>query len=142
METEFAEIAEEPAKSSINERRPVKRVTWRPPLAGWVKCNIDAAFVEVHFGGAKIVVLRDHTENLLTGSNSKIVATSPFAAEALAVREVLLMAKNFQLERIIIKSDSLILIQALKSQALIVEIQVFLDDISDLSRSISNCGFI
>ncbi|XP_016170478.1 uncharacterized protein LOC107613135 [Arachis ipaensis] len=142
MKIEFAEIVEEPAKTSINERRPVRRVTWRPPLAGWVKGNVDVTFVEVHSGGATAAVIRDHTRNLLTDSNSKIMATSPLAAEALAVREALIMANNFQLERIIIESDSLILIQALKSQASIAEIQVILDDILDLARSISNCGFI
>ncbi|RYR47301.1 hypothetical protein Ahy_A07g033241 [Arachis hypogaea] len=141
MEIEFTEMAEELAKSFVNERRKVRRVTWRPSLPGWVKCNVDAVFVEVFSGGATTAVFRDHHENLLTASNSKIVATSPLVAEALAVRKALIIAKNFQLERIIFESDSLILIQALKSKASIAEIQVILDDILDLARNISNCGF-
>ncbi|RYR13549.1 hypothetical protein Ahy_B04g070483 [Arachis hypogaea] len=140
MEIEFVEIAEESSTSSTMKRRSVRRATWRPPLARWVKYNIDASFVEVHFGGATTAILRDHTKNLFTDSNSKIAATSPFAAKALAVREALIMAKTFK-KRIIIEFDSLILIQALKPQASIVEIQVILDDILDLARSISNCGF-
>ncbi|RYR60113.1 hypothetical protein Ahy_A04g017204 [Arachis hypogaea] len=90
--------------------------------------------------GSTAVLFIDHAENLLTASNSKIAATLPLAAEALAVREALIIARNFQLERIILESDSLILIQALKSKASIAEIQVILDDILDLARHISNCG--
>ncbi|KAL4320923.1 hypothetical protein AHAS_Ahas14G0059000 [Arachis hypogaea] len=133
METEFTKMAEEPANCSVNNRRTVRRVTWRPPLPGWVKCNVDAAFLEVLSGGATTAVFRDHVGNLLTASNSKIAATSPLATEALAVREALIIAKNFQLDRIIFESDSLILIQALKSKATIAEIQVILDDILDLT---------
>ncbi|QHN93426.1 uncharacterized protein DS421_17g592590 [Arachis hypogaea] len=141
METKFAEMAEEPANCSVIDRRTVRRVTWRPPPPGWVKCNVDAAFLEVLHGGATAAVFRDHVGNLLTASNFKIATTSPLAAEALAVREGLIIAKNFQLERVIFESDSLILIQALKSKATIVEFQVILDDILDLARNISNCGF-
>ncbi|RYR34741.1 hypothetical protein Ahy_A10g049745 [Arachis hypogaea] len=98
-------------------------------------------FREVYSGGTTAAVFKDHAGSLLTASNSKIAASSPLAAEAFAVREALIMAKNFQLDRIIFESDSLILIQALKSKASIVEIQVILDDILELVRSITNCGF-
>ncbi|RYR61975.1 hypothetical protein Ahy_A04g019257 [Arachis hypogaea] len=87
METEFADSAEVPAITSMDTRRTVRRVTWRLPLLGWIKCNVDAAFLEVFSGGATAAVLRDHVGNLLTASNSRIAASSPLAAEALAVRE-------------------------------------------------------
>ncbi|XP_072084356.1 uncharacterized protein [Arachis hypogaea] len=141
METEFADSAEVPAITSMNARRTVKRVTWRPPLPGWIKCNVDAAFLEAFSGGATAAVFRDHAGNLLTASNSRIAASSPLAAEALVVREALILVQNFQLERVIFESDSLLLIQALKSKASITEIQVILDDILDLVRNLSNFGF-
>ncbi|XP_057719433.1 uncharacterized protein LOC130933842 [Arachis stenosperma] len=141
MEIEFVDFAGEPAINSIHGRRTVRRITWRPPLPGWIKCNVDAAFLEVFSRGATAAVFRDHAGNLLTASNSKIAASSPLAVEALAIREALIIAKNFQLERIIFESDSLILIQAVKSKASIAEIQIILDDILDFARNISNCGF-
>ncbi|RYR23091.1 hypothetical protein Ahy_B03g068364 [Arachis hypogaea] len=141
MEIDFADVVEEPAISSNHDRRTDRRVTWRPPPPGWIKCNVDAAFREVYSAGATAAVFRDHAGSLLTASNHRIAASSPLAAEAFAVREALIMAKNFQLDRIIFESDSLILIQALKSKASIAEIQVILDDILELVRSITNCGF-
>ncbi|RYQ85065.1 hypothetical protein Ahy_B10g104566 [Arachis hypogaea] len=83
METEFANFAEEPAISSIHDTRTVRRVTWRPPPPGLIKCNVDATFLKVFSGGATTAVFRDHVGNLLTASNSKIAASSPLAAEAL-----------------------------------------------------------
>ncbi|XP_072069688.1 uncharacterized protein [Arachis hypogaea] len=105
------------------------------------KMKVCTAFLEVFSGGATAAVLRDHVGNLLTASNSRIAASSPLAAEALAVREAVILAQNFQLQRVIFESDSLKLIQALKSKASIAEIQVILDDILDLVRNISNFGF-
>ncbi|XP_020963460.1 uncharacterized protein LOC110265048 [Arachis ipaensis] len=107
--------------------RSGSRVTWRPPLQGWIKCNVDVAFVGAQSVGATAVVFRDHNGTLLSGINSTIIAASPLAAEALA--------------KVIIESDNQILIQALKSHASIAEIQVVLDDILHLARGIPNYGF-
>ncbi|KAL4360056.1 hypothetical protein AHAS_Ahas08G0139200 [Arachis hypogaea] len=95
MELKLAELAEEPAKSSTNVTRTGNRVTWRPPLVGWIKYNVDIAFDEAHSMGATAAVFRDHNGTLLSGINSIIVATLPLAAEALAIRAVLMMSRNF-----------------------------------------------
>ncbi|RYR33899.1 hypothetical protein Ahy_A10g048567 [Arachis hypogaea] len=110
MELEFAKMAEEPVKSSINATITGSRVTWRPPLVGWIKCNVDAVFDKAHSAGATAAVFRDHNGTLLSGINSTIVATSLLALEALS--------------KVIIESDNQMLIQALKSHASITEIQV------------------
>ncbi|XP_057734045.1 uncharacterized protein LOC130949302 [Arachis stenosperma] len=141
MKLEFAKLEEEPAKHSTSVRRSGSKVTYRPPPAGWIKCNVDAAFVETRSTGATTAVYRDPNGSLLTGINSTIVATSPLAAEALAVREALIMSTNFQMEKVIIESDNQILVQALKSHASIADIQVILDDILYLVKGIPNCGF-
>ncbi|XP_057761092.1 uncharacterized protein LOC130981521 [Arachis stenosperma] len=141
MELEFVEMAEKPINSSTNATRTGGRVTWRPPLVGWIKCNVDAAFDKAHSTGATAVVFRDHNGTLLSGINSSIVATSPLAAEALAVRAALILSRNFQMQKVIIESDNQILIQALKSHVSIAEIPVILQDILHLVRGIPNCGF-
>ncbi|RYQ99126.1 hypothetical protein Ahy_B07g087000 [Arachis hypogaea] len=132
---------EVPAKVSTNITRTGSRVTWRPPLEGWIKRNVDAAFVEAHSLGATAAVFRDHNGTLLSGINSFIVATLPLAAEALAVRTALIMSQNFQMQKVIIESDNQILIQALKSHTSIAKIQVILEDILHLARGILSYGF-
>ncbi|KAL4286374.1 hypothetical protein AHAS_Ahas19G0079800 [Arachis hypogaea] len=129
------------SKESTNATRIGSRVTWRPPLVGWIKCNVDAAFDKAHSAGATAAVFKDHNGTLLSGINSTIVATSPLAAEALAVRAALIMSRNFQMQKVIIELDNQILIQALKSHASIAEIQVILQDILHLVRGIPSYGF-
>ncbi|RYR05051.1 hypothetical protein Ahy_B06g084898 [Arachis hypogaea] len=141
MELEFRELSEQPAKHTTTVSRLASRVTWRPPLQGWIKCNVDVAFIDAQSVGAVAAVFRDHNGSLLSGINSTIVAGSPLAAEALAIRAALIMSQNFLMQKIIIESDNQILIQALKSHASIAEIQVVLDDILHLARIISSCGF-
>ncbi|QHO10911.1 uncharacterized protein DS421_15g493710 [Arachis hypogaea] len=141
MEIEFTENTEAPARISTTMRKLVRSSTLRPPPSGWIKCNVDADFIKTLAGGATAAVFRAHSSNLLTGLNSKIVAGSALAAEALAVKEALIMAKIFQIENIIIESDRVILTQALKPGTSIVEIQPILEDILDIVGSISNCGF-
>ncbi|XP_025651809.1 uncharacterized protein [Arachis hypogaea] len=141
MELEFAEMIEEPVKHATTITRLGSRVTWRPPLQGWIKCNVDAAFTGAQSVGATAVVFRDHNGTLLSGINSTIVAASSLAAEALAVRAALIMSQNLLMQKVIIESDNQILIQALKSHASVAEIQVVLDDIRHLARGIPSCGF-
>ncbi|RYR04846.1 hypothetical protein Ahy_B06g084641 [Arachis hypogaea] len=141
MELEFVEISEEPVKHTTTVSGLASRVTWKPPLQGWIKCNVDAAFIGAQSVGAVAIVFRDHNGSLLSGINSTIVAGSPLAAEALAIRAALIMSQNFLMQKIIIESDNQILIQALKSHASIAEIQVILYDILHLARIIPSCGF-
>ncbi|RYR53125.1 hypothetical protein Ahy_A06g028068 [Arachis hypogaea] len=84
MELEFAEMIEEPAKHATTSTRLGSRVTWRPPLQSWIKCNVDAAFMGAQSVGTMAIVFRDHNGTLLSGINSNIVAASPLDAEALA----------------------------------------------------------
>ncbi|XP_016192126.1 uncharacterized protein LOC107633006 [Arachis ipaensis] len=142
MELEFGELSEQPAKHTTTVSRLASRVTWRPPLQDWIKSNVDATFIGAQSVGAVAAVFRDHNGSLLSGINSTIVAGSPLAAEALAIRADLIMSQNFLMQKIIIESDNQILIQALKSHASIAEIQVVLDDIHHLARIIPSCGFI
>ncbi|MED6150339.1 hypothetical protein PIB30_071370, partial [Stylosanthes scabra] len=58
------------------------------------------------------------------------------------MREAVIMASNFQLDRVVFESDCQNLIQALKSKTAIPEIDAVLDDIWELSNHIPNIGFI
>ncbi|KAL4316963.1 hypothetical protein AHAS_Ahas15G0337600 [Arachis hypogaea] len=91
--------------------------------------------------GALAVVVRDRTGRIITETTEKIKVSSSLVAEAHAVRRALILAKNLQIEQIIIKSDSLTLVQAVKSKARIGEIEPILKDIQWLTAKIPKSGF-
>ncbi|MED6206469.1 hypothetical protein PIB30_026936 [Stylosanthes scabra] len=92
--------------------------------------------------GVSSVVGRDSNGVLLAVAATSRKRSSPLAAEAQAMREAVIMASNFQLDRVVFESDCQNLIQALKSKIAISEIDAVLDDIWELSNHIPNIGFI
>ncbi|MED6163819.1 hypothetical protein PIB30_083715 [Stylosanthes scabra] len=58
------------------------------------------------------------------------------------MREALVAAKNLQIEKVLLESDCAILIQAIKSDSTIAEIDPILKDIQEISKSIPFRGFI
>ncbi|RYQ84610.1 hypothetical protein Ahy_B10g104047 [Arachis hypogaea] len=71
----------------------------------------------------------------------RIRAHSSLAAEAEAMRRALILATNLNMEQILIESDNLPLVQAVKSKTYIGEVESIIRDIFLLAESLSNCGF-
>ncbi|MED6149233.1 hypothetical protein PIB30_060480 [Stylosanthes scabra] len=88
-----------------------KRAKLNPPPKEWLECNVDASFTASSNKSSSAVVLRDWKGILLTSASSTHVVFSALAAEASAM----IMARNFQLERVLFESDYSKLIQAIKS---------------------------
>ncbi|RYR79497.1 uncharacterized protein [Arachis hypogaea] len=128
-----------------NQNKSISRrsITWRPPPENWLKADVDAAYRRATVEGATAVVIWDNSGRLLTGESMRIITHSSLVAEAEAeaMRRVLILATNFNLEKIIIKSDILPLVQAVKSKTYIAEVEPILRDILLLAESLSNCGF-
>ncbi|RYQ83853.1 hypothetical protein Ahy_B10g102719 [Arachis hypogaea] len=78
---------------------------------------------------------------IITGSASSFKAKSSLIAEATALREAIIMAENLILGKTIIESDSLILVQAVKSKEKIWKIDAILKDILILSNDLQDIGF-
>ncbi|MED6183845.1 hypothetical protein PIB30_041608 [Stylosanthes scabra] len=91
--------------------------------------------------GATSAVFRDSSGRLLTGFAAKITTASPLIAESEAIRTALIAAKNLELQQIIIESDNLLLIQAIKSKSTIGEVDSILQDIHHLAAEIPHCEF-
>ncbi|MED6150085.1 hypothetical protein PIB30_068827, partial [Stylosanthes scabra] len=81
------------------------------------------------------------TGTLLTASSSLGICISPLAAEAQAMREALITAANLQIDKPIFESDSVNLIQAIKTKSSIAEIDAILEDIWEISKRIPGSGF-
>ncbi|RYR21861.1 hypothetical protein Ahy_B03g067166 [Arachis hypogaea] len=122
------------------ENRRMRNITWRAPPRDWLKINVDASFRKSNRKGAIATVLRDWQGKFITGSATEIRAFSSLEAEALALREALIMAKNLQLGKVLIESDNLQLIQSIKSNSQIGEILAYLKDIAHLLKDLPDVG--
>ncbi|KAL4307623.1 hypothetical protein AHAS_Ahas16G0296800 [Arachis hypogaea] len=71
--------------------------------------------------GVIAVVIQDNSRILLTGESMRIRAHFSLAAEAEAMRRALILATNLNMEQILIESDNLPLVQAVKSKTYIGE---------------------
>ncbi|RYQ97066.1 hypothetical protein Ahy_B08g093056 [Arachis hypogaea] len=90
---------------------------------------------------ASAAIIRDNMGSIITRSASSFKAKSNLIAEATALRKAIIMAKNLMLGKTIIESDSLILVQAVKSKGKIWEIDAILKDILILSNDLQDIGF-
>ena len=97
---------------------------WRPLPQGKLNCNVDAAFAENRKIGAISAILRDSCGNVITGETLKIHASSSLVAEALAIREGLILARSCFIEDILLESDCLKVIDACRDRVLIPEVAV------------------
>ncbi|KAJ1395233.1 Ribonuclease H-like superfamily [Sesbania bispinosa] len=114
---------------------------WRKPIQEVIKCNTDAAWSPASQRGALAVVARDHRGSLLLG-NAKIVHTfSPLVAEALALREAVMMAYNFNWDRVVFESDNLNLIQACRGENKLALIEFIVENIRTLAAGFLYVGF-
>ncbi|XP_072058188.1 uncharacterized protein [Arachis hypogaea] len=110
-------------------------VKWRPPPENWLKANVDAAFKKDTGTGAIAVVIRNHRGRIMLGFSGKIQARSSIMAEAQAIRQALIIVNNLQMGRILIESDNLKLVQAIKSKTDLGEALAIIQDIRILMET-------
>ncbi|RYR23368.1 hypothetical protein Ahy_B03g068605 [Arachis hypogaea] len=93
-----------------------KRITWRPPPQDRLKVNTDAAFHRDTGKAASAVVVRNWRGKIVTGTTSKFITTSALAAKKI----------------VIIETDCLPLVQAVKARTPIAKVDAILRDILQL----------
>ncbi|KAJ1399698.1 Ribonuclease H-like superfamily [Sesbania bispinosa] len=91
--------------------------------------------------GAIAVIVRDYHGKLLTGLAKKIQAPSPLLAEALALREAITAAYNFNWSRVVFESDFQILIEACRRERSVAQIKLIVKDILTVASGFFHCGF-
>ncbi|PRQ23587.1 putative ribonuclease H-like domain-containing protein [Rosa chinensis] len=89
--------------------------TLSPPPALCFKVNIDASWNENSVSGGIAVVVRDDMGRIIDGFVGISPAISPLAAELLAICEGLVLIAKLPPCSVMLASDSITLIQALKS---------------------------
>lgn len=96
-----------------------KECRWSPPEDGVLKLNVDASVCSGAETFSVGMVLRDHLGSFLAGKNLRLFApVSVVEAEVVGVREALSWIKEMHLQntRVIIETDSLLTVQAIKSK--------------------------
>ncbi|XP_021855317.1 uncharacterized protein [Spinacia oleracea] len=79
--------------------------TWIPPAKGFMKLNTDGAWKGIDKAGGG-GVLRKETSDWFLGYSSKFNAKTSLAAELLALREGLSVAKAFNVEKFEVETDA------------------------------------
>jgi ribonuclease HI len=104
-------------KGPADEAQSAEESPWKPPEAGWMKLNSDAALDErgrrIGVGG----ILRDEQGSVRAAwSLSKHGLLDPTAAEATALFHGVLRCKSLGISNLFIESDSLVVISAIQDQ--------------------------
>ena len=88
---------------------------WEKPSKGYMKLNVDAGFDQDLLEGSVGAIIRDQSGQFIAAANEKIgICFDSFNAEALAVRFGLNLARTVGCSRIVVSSDSLEIVEALK----------------------------
>lgn len=91
--------------NATNNQVPDRTMKWKKPQAGFVKLNTDGCWKSMNLasGGG---VIRDDKGDWIMGFSIKFAAKNPEAAELLAIREGLLMAKHCNFNKIELETDA------------------------------------
>ncbi|KAJ1420322.1 Ribonuclease H-like superfamily [Sesbania bispinosa] len=128
--------------SSRNTSSHQSSKAWRRPRADAVKINCDAAFNSDLQTAALASIARDSSGAILAVSSRVSPASSPLIAEALAVREGVLLASATPWPKILIESDNQQVIEAIRGGTQQWAINQIVRDTITSSRFLPFCGFL
>ncbi|XP_057248307.1 uncharacterized protein LOC130590260 [Beta vulgaris subsp. vulgaris] len=110
---------------------PLAISLWAPPPTGYIKLNIDGAWKAIDSAGGG-GVFRKPDSSWYVGFSAKYFASSPLAAELMALKDGLTMAQDFNMECLIIETD------ALEMKAMLTNVENFQNSaLVNLIRDIS-----
>lgn len=118
---------------------------WMTPDQNTVKINCDAAtFEDSNCYSSAFVVRNDRGEVLEARSKCRVVSISPDIAEAMGVREALSWTKESNHQNVVIETDCLVVVQAMRASdllssyfgVLIKECKSMIHDLSSSSVSV------
>ena len=79
---------------SRSESRPSQQEIapkWHHAPSGKLKCNVDVGFVASRGIGIVVVIIHDENGRLITGCTRNLPVSSSLIAEAIAIRDALIM---------------------------------------------------
>jgi hypothetical protein len=110
---EFLEIHKESVGRPHNSQKQ-----WHRPPGEWLKINTDGAFsASTGEGGWGFVIRDEHGEVMAAGAGGLTHVRDAFQAEIYACMKGVMAAANKGMDKVILETDSLMLKQALESEA-------------------------
>ena len=129
-----------------------KLKSWEQPAAGWVKCNVDAAFYDGTRSAASGAVLRDQDRRTCGGTAKWYeYCLNVLTAEALACCDGMTLVRDRGVRRLILETDCQVLVslwenrshQRSEISALLTQMEDFSQSFEEFSfSSISSCNML
>lgn len=103
------QVAPQPARARVRE-------PWIVPPAGTMKINVDGVVGRHGDRGVVVAICRDHLGNYLGSSSITFMGVTDVSTlEALACREVLALAIDLNITRVIVSSDSAMVVKGIET---------------------------
>ncbi|XP_057452225.1 uncharacterized protein LOC130744048 [Lotus japonicus] len=130
------------ALEKYNQTKPETREEpWKAPAIGWIKFNIDAGWTGESSTGFGFVARDTRGVLMVAGSQIEEQRMDPLLAEAMALRWCLMTAKELGMDSVIFESDSLSVINAMRTDSTAWTIQTVIQDCKALARSFPSISF-
>lgn len=131
-----------PTGSQTPKQQSSAHPGWDPPPEGWIKINVDGAFDVSGRAGIGVVIRDTAGQVLLSAWKMITVGTSAEEIEALAIREGLALASEWENKQAVVESDCLSLVNTLKENRGAKSTLCFhIMEIRQLSRSLPDVQF-
>jgi ribonuclease HI len=128
--------------SLADQRATPKVITWSKPLAHQYKLNIDACFFPNGSGATAAVIRNSHGEAIGGGTWPLANILSPASAEAMAMKNGMMLLENIGCSPVVVESDSLDLITACNGEIeLWSPYSAILADCFQIARRIGRISF-
>ncbi|XP_057432075.1 uncharacterized protein LOC130724818 [Lotus japonicus] len=118
--------AQERCESRVDEQ--ARNIRWEAPPQGVIKLNVDAGWSGHNSTGFGLVARSDRGELMMAATKVEQYRLDSLLAEAYAVPWCLQMASEMDLENVIVESDSLAVIHALRTGSCPPDIEAVIQD--------------
>lgn len=125
----------------MSQAIPKRETLWRPPDPNYYKINYDAAYNQRSGKAAIGVIIRDARGTCISALAKTTTSATPLMAEALGLREAMVLANKLFLSSVIFESNSLSLIETCRGKLVRSEIKNIINDVMKLKSQFQHCEF-
>ena len=125
-------------RTKLNILKTLIPVAWRKPPVGWAKLKTDGLALGYLGKVEECGLIRDHNGDWVTSFARSLGCTNSFLAELWALRDDLTLAKDLNLNNLIIELDAKSVVQLMNNNSVNMLMEPLLTDYRTLLRVIPN----